>query len=72
MLNNYPEYILQMLRQRKGLGEDDARLDNELNNMSKDIAFRQILNWNGLLGRWDIDIKDWIKGIYEIDLNEIN
>lgn len=71
MSNKYPEYILKMLRQGQDLDENDTSLDDELNKMSKSRAFLEVLNWNGLLGRWDIDIKNWIRDIYGVDLNEI-
>lgn len=67
----YPEYIMKYLRQRKGLEEDDTSSDDRLNNMSRNEVFKEVLNWNGLLGNWDIDIKAWIKDIYGIDLDEI-
>ena len=67
----YPEYIMKYLRQRTGLEEDDTSSDDRLNNMSKNEVFKEVLSWNGLLSNWDIDIKAWIKDIYEIDLDEI-
>lgn len=67
----YPEYIMKDLRQRRGLEEGDASMDDKLNDMSKNRVFKEVLNWNGLLGNWDIDIKAWIKDIYGIDLDEI-
>lgn len=71
MSNKYPEYILKTLRQRWDLDENDTSSDDELNKMDKDTAFRNVLNWKGFLGRWDIDIKNWIRDIYGVDLNEI-
>lgn len=70
-MNSYSEDIMKVLRQRKGLEEDDVGLDHVLNKLNKDIVFREVLNWNGFLGRWDIDIKQWILDIYGVDLDKI-
>lgn len=32
-------------------------------------VFSEVLIWNGLLGGWDSQIKDWVKDIYKIDLD---
>lgn len=72
MPSKYPEDILKMLRQRKGLEENDTSIDDKLNDMSKNKAFREVLNWKGFLGSWDVDIKNWIKNIYGIDLDKID
>ena len=39
--------------------------------MSPAHVFSRVLEWNGLLGGWDYQIKGWIKGIYGIDIDEI-
>lgn len=67
----YPEYIIRYLRQRKGLDVDDTSHDEQLHAMSPSDVFAETLEWNGLLGGWDYQIKDWIKGIYGIDIDEI-
>lgn len=67
----YPESIMKALRKREGLDEDDTSLDSELSQLSKNRAFKEVLSWHGFIGRWDADIKQWIKDIYGIDLNEL-
>lgn len=67
--NSYPEYIMQNLRQRRGLDKYDTSLDDRLSEMSKDNAFKDVVNWNGLLGGYDNTIKSWVKDIYGVDLD---
>lgn len=67
----YPEYIMKDLRQREDLDENDISLDSELIKMSKSEVFSEVLKWNGLLGSWDVGIKEWIKDIYGVNLDEI-
>lgn len=69
--NSYPEYVMQNLRQRRGLDKYDTSLDDQLSNMSKDNAFKDVVNWNGLLGGYDYTIKSWVKDIYGVDLDNI-
>ena len=67
----YPEGIIRYLRQRKGLNVDDTSHDEQLHAMSPSDVFAETLEWNGLLGGWDYQIKGWIKDIYGIDIDEI-
>lgn len=67
---HYPEYILKYMRRRHGLEENDTHLDERIQNMSPSYVFSEILIWEGLLGGWDHQIKNWIKGIYGVDIEE--
>ncbi|MGE7840711.1 hypothetical protein ACQKNX_07960 [Lysinibacillus sp. NPDC093712] len=69
--NTYPEYVMQNLRQRRGLDKYDTSLDDQLSKMSKDNAFKEVVNWNGLLGGYDYTIKSWVKDIYGVNLDDI-
>jgi hypothetical protein len=69
--NNYPENIMQYLRQRDGLDKYDTSNDQEFNKMSKSQVFKEVLNWNGLLGGYDTTMKRWIFDIYSVDLDKI-
>lgn len=69
--DRYPEYILRYLRQRKGLEEDDTHLDDKFQSMSPDHVFSEVLEWEGLLGGWDRQIKGWIHDIYGVDIDEM-
>lgn len=66
----YPEHILRYLRQRHGLEENDTSMDDRLNAMPSKKAFREVLEWNGMIGGWDSLITGWIKDIYGVDLEE--
>jgi hypothetical protein len=59
----YPEYILKMLRQRRGLDANDKSRDDVLNSMSMDQAFDEVCNWNGLIN-YGGTIRGWIMGVY--------
>lgn len=59
----YPEYILKMLRQRRGLDANDKSRDDVLNSMSMDKAFDEVCNWNGLINYGGV-IRGWIMDIY--------
>lgn len=49
----YPEHILRYLRQRQGLAECDTRMDDRLNTIPPKKAFREVLEWHGMIGGWD-------------------
>lgn len=66
--NKYPEYIMQDLRQRRGLEPDDTSEDKDINTLSPNEAFYEVCQWDGLLG-YDSTIKNWIKDIYKVDLD---
>jgi hypothetical protein len=69
--SKYSVSIIRYLRKRGGLEKDDRSMDKEFLNMSKGEVFKDVLSWNGLLGGWDYTIKDWIREIYKIDLDEL-
>ncbi|PRR87320.1 hypothetical protein [Bacillus atrophaeus] len=66
----YPETIIRYVRQRLGDDADDTSVDEDILKMSKNQVFSHVTKWNGLLGHYDETIKNWIKGIYGVDLNE--
>ncbi|ANB49366.1 MULTISPECIES: hypothetical protein [Bacillus] len=66
----YPNSIIQYVRQREGLDKKDGSMDKEILEMTSSEVFRDVLAWNGLLGGWDHIIKDWIKSIYGINLDD--
>ena len=63
----YPEYIMQKIRQYRGLGEFNTSQDGILQAMSHDEAFAAVLNWEGIIG-YEYQIKDWIQYIYGVTL----
>ncbi|WP_346938066.1 hypothetical protein [uncultured Clostridium sp.] len=69
--NKYSEEIMKYLRQREGLNKYDFSNDDEINKMSPNEAFDNVVKWNGLLGGYSNTIKSWVKEIYGVDLDEI-
>ena len=67
--SKYPEGIMQYLRQRIGLDEFDTSRDAEINEYSPSEAFSDVCKWHGLLGGYAEEIKEWIEGIYGIELD---
>ena len=67
----YPEYILEYLRQRRGLKYDDKSLDDALNALPPKTAFSEVLEWHGMLAGLDARIKGWVEGIYGINLDDL-
>lgn len=65
----YPEYIMKVLRMRRGLDENDTHIDWRLQEMKPSRVFEEVLIWNGLLGGWDSQIKGWIQDIYGVDID---
>lgn len=70
-MNKYPENIMRDLRQRKGLEPNDTTCDDEINTLTPNEAFEEVLEWDGLID-YAYTIKQWIKDIYGINLNEVN
>lgn len=66
----YPTYIKEYVRQRRGLEKWDVSEDHTILEMSKSAVLKDVCNWNGLLG-YDETIKRWIYSIYGIDLDNV-
>lgn len=69
--NKYSEEIMRYLRQREGLNKYDFSKDDELNQMTPNEVFDNVVKWNGLMGGYTETIKDWVKEIYGVNLNKI-
>jgi hypothetical protein len=65
----YPDYIMQKLRQRRGLEPYNTSQDADINLMSKHEAFGGCLEWEGIIG-YEYAITYWIQDIYGIVLQE--
>ena len=50
MNHNYPEHIMETLRQRIGLEEDDTSRDEELQMLTPQEALNECLEWEGIDG----------------------
>lgn len=66
--NKYPESIMENVRQRLGLEAYDTSKDDIINEMTADVVFEHVCNWNALIG-YANTIKTWVKDIYGIDLD---
>ena len=64
-----PDYIMEDLRQRRGLDEYDTSEDSEILEMSGFEFLDEWLKWNGMIG-YTTDILDVIHAAYGIDLIE--
>ena len=49
-MNNIPEYLMIMLRQRKGLDFNDTTNDKEFLTYSPMEIFSEWCEWNGIIG----------------------
>lgn len=63
----YPEYILEMLRQRQGLEYDDASMDDKFNSWHPKVVFNEVCNWEGMIGYGDTII-GWVEDIFNVSL----
>ena len=68
MNHNYPENILEVLRERNELEEDDTSMDEYFQTISPDEVFDEILEWEGIIG-YTHKILSWIQDIYKVRLN---
>ena len=68
----YNDSIMEAVRQRMGLDEDDESQDEEIMSMDRAKVFREYCLWNGLMGSWYSDLLDTVENIYGIELTEKN
>ena len=68
----YPIHIMETVRKCLDLESNDTSLDHEIADMTPNEVFQHVTRWNGLLGGYDYTIKEWVKSIYGVDLNEIS
>ncbi|MFQ3543559.1 hypothetical protein Q7A53_05690 [Halobacillus rhizosphaerae] len=67
----YPnDEVIENVRKRLGLSEDDASMDDHILKMSRNEVFAHVVNWNGLIN-YDSTIKYWVLDIYGVDLDEV-
>lgn len=71
MNNNYPEYILRVLRERNDLEEDDTSMDEEFQNMAPARVLKECLEWEGISG-YSSWLMSRIYDIYGIHLDGFN
>lgn len=71
MKNKFSESVMELLRQRLGLEEDDTSRDNEINSYSMNEAFDEVLIWNGIIG-YGNEIRSLIDDIYGLCIDDFN
>ena len=69
-MKKYPDYIMQMLRQRLGRDQDDDTADVVIMSMSPSKVFESLLEWEGICG-YKSKILDWIRVAYGVELNRL-
>lgn len=66
----YNDSIMEAVRQRMGLEEDDDSQDEKIMSMDKYKVFREYCLWYGLSGNWYSDLLDTVENIYGIELTD--
>ena len=75
MNQNYPDNIMEILRQRVGLDEDDTSRDGELQTLTPVEALEECLSWEGIEGYtgWILDvIRDTFKVKLKNDFQDMS
>lgn len=67
----WPENVMEMIRQRLDLEEDDASRDDEINAMSPMEAFEHVLLWEGIIGH-TYYIVQWVNDLFNVNLEDHN
>jgi len=65
----YSEEIMEKLRQRLNLDENDTSCDLDIAGWNNGKVFDECLIWEGIIG-YDIPIRRWIEEIYGVKLND--
>ena len=69
MNQNYPEYILQRLKDRRDMDYEDKTRDDEFQNLSPREVLEELLEWEGICG-YTARILTWIEDVYKIKLDQ--
>ena len=67
MYNNYPEYIMQNVRQTLDIKAYDPSLDDTINNMSKLEVLRRYWQWEGIIG-YETEMIRVIEAIFSVNI----
>ena len=68
-MSKYSEEVMEKVRQRLGVDENDTTLDLDIAGMHQSTVFAHCLEWEGVIG-YDQVIRRWIEDIYGVELNE--
>lgn len=69
-MDKYMDEIMEAVRQRMGLEEDDESADKEIMQMDRSEVFKEYCEWNGLLGSWYDTLLEVVENIYDVELEE--
>jgi hypothetical protein len=69
-LKAYPKSIMENLRERMGLDENDTSADEEIMDRTPQQNFSELLEWHGLIG-YASTITQWVDIIFGIDLDKV-
>ena len=58
--NNFPPYVMRILRQRRRLDEDDESEDAQINALTPEFAVKEICGWEFGDPRWANRFAGWI------------
>ncbi len=68
MYQNYPEHIINRLKDREDMEYDDKSKDEYFQNLSPKTVLNELLEWEGICGYTNM-ILELIKDIYKVQLN---
>lgn len=71
-MDKYIDEVMEAVRQRMGLEEDDESADEEIMQMDRSKVFKEYCLWNGLLGSWHDTLLEVVENIYDVELEEHN
>ena len=69
MSNQYPEYIMKILREMNDLDPDNHLHDGALQSMDRREVFAKVLEWEGIIG-FEYAILGWIRDIFKVDVTD--
>jgi len=64
MENKYPDYVYENVGKRLEMTKE------EIDDLSKEEVFANLVAWKLGYSQWAGTIKDWIKDIYNVDLDK--
>lgn len=64
---NRPEYIMEILRQRRGYEPEDTTIDDELSTLTNSEVLNEVATWEGLI-QYGATIMQWVEDIFDVDL----
>jgi hypothetical protein len=60
-MSNTPDYIKTKLRQRMGLEKNDSSNDDDIEKMTADEKFSEVIGWELGYSTWAAQLLEWAK-----------